>query len=97
MQFANCYTKCIGFLLFLQNRRKVTFQRGDACNLPLDIGEFGCVLAANLVCRLHSPNDFLDRLPNLVAHAGILVITSPYTFLKQFTPRVSLKSLNLIF
>ncbi|KAL3872832.1 hypothetical protein ACJMK2_036027 [Sinanodonta woodiana] len=69
------------------DRSKTTFIKGDACNLPNDLGQFGCVLAANLICRLHSPMDFLERLPGLVAPGGILVITSPYTFMEQFTEK----------
>jgi len=63
--------------------------QGDACNLPLDLGQFGCVLAANLIDRLRTPQNFLNRLGTLVAPGGILVITSPYTFLEEFTPKVS--------
>ncbi|CAH1792014.1 unnamed protein product [Owenia fusiformis] len=66
---------------------RLTFQQGDACRLPLDIGHFGCVLAANLICRLHTPVDFLNRLSSLVSPGGIAVITSPYTFLEEYTPR----------
>ena len=75
-------------LMLCQDRSKVRFQRGDACSLPLDIGQFDCVLAANLICQLHTPNAFLDRLSSLVSTGGIVVITSPYTFLTQFTPMV---------
>ena len=71
-----------------QDRSKADFRVGDACNLPLDLGQFGCVLAANLICRLHTPQAFFDRLRSLVAPGGILVITSPYTFLPEYTPRV---------
>lgn len=63
------------------------FKQGDACNLPLDIGQFGCVLAANLICRLPDPKIFLIRLKNLVAQGGICVILSPYTFLREYTPK----------
>ncbi|XP_071962127.1 uncharacterized protein [Antedon mediterranea] len=69
------------------DRSKVTFQQGDACNLPLDLGQFGCVVAANLICRLHTPVDFLNRLSSLVAPGGILLITSPYTFSPEYTPK----------
>ncbi|XP_074651406.1 uncharacterized protein LOC141906103 [Tubulanus polymorphus] len=68
-------------------KEKAIFLQGDACNLPLDLGSFGCVLAANLICRLHSPRYFLQRLASLVAPGGILVITSPYTFMAQYTPK----------
>jgi len=74
----------------LQDRSRLSFYQGDACNLPSDLGQFGCVLAANLVCRLPNPYQFLDRLPSLVAPGGTLVITSPYSWLEEFTPKVSL-------
>ncbi|XP_076816014.1 uncharacterized protein LOC143461946 [Clavelina lepadiformis] len=68
-------------------RSRCRFQQGDACNLPLDLGKFGCVLAANLICRLPRPADFILRLSSLVAPGGICVITSPYTFLEDYTPK----------
>ena len=76
----------------LQKRDHTQFIQGDACNLPTVAtlgGQFGCILAANLICRLHSPYSFLDRLAGLVAPGGVLVITSPYTWLEQFTQKVS--------
>lgn len=69
------------------DRSRLSFFQGDACNLPSDLGQFGCVLAANLICRLPNPYQFLDRLPSLVAPGGILVITSPYSWLEEFTPK----------
>ena len=76
------------FFFFYQDRSRLSFYQGDACNLPSDLGQFGCVLAANLVCRLPNPYQFLDRLPSLVAPGGVLVITSPYSWLEEFTPKV---------
>ncbi|KAL4238476.1 hypothetical protein ACF0H5_003184 [Mactra antiquata] len=69
------------------DRSRTKFIQGDACDLPKDLGQFGCILAANLICRLHSPFNFLNRLSGLVAPGGILVITSPYTWLEQFTDK----------
>ncbi|XP_002732399.1 uncharacterized protein LOC100377217 [Saccoglossus kowalevskii] len=69
------------------DRNRCSFRQGDACNLPLDIGQFGCVVAANLICRLQNPFDFLSRCESLVAPGGLLVILSPYTFLEEFTPK----------
>ncbi|ELT98626.1 hypothetical protein CAPTEDRAFT_169490 [Capitella teleta] len=69
------------------DREKSSFQQGDACCLSSTLGQFGCVLAANLICRLHTPKDFLISLSKLVAPGGTLVITSPYTFLREYTPR----------
>jgi len=67
----------------------VSFHCGDACNLPSDLGQFGCVLAANLICRLPNPYKFLDRLPSLVAPGGILVLTTPFSWSEEFTPKVN--------
>lgn len=68
-------------------RGRCTFEQGDACDLRHDLGSFGCVLAANLICRLHAPYNFLRRLSDLVAPGGILIITSPYTWLEEFTDK----------
>ncbi|XP_013396303.1 uncharacterized protein LOC106163301 [Lingula anatina] len=69
------------------DRSRTSFRQGDACNLPVSLGQFGCVFAGNLICRLPNPYDFLNRLPTLVARGGILVITSPYTWLEEYTPK----------
>lgn len=69
------------------DKSRCLFRQGDACNLPLDIGQFGCVLAANLICRLPDPKSFFLRLKNLVAPGGICVITSPYTFMQEYTKK----------
>ncbi|XP_033630196.1 uncharacterized protein LOC117292297 [Asterias rubens] len=69
------------------DRSRLQFQQGDACNLPLDLGQFGCVIGANLTCRLPNPYDFLNRLPSLIAPGGILMLTTPCTWLDEFTPK----------
>jgi SAM-dependent methyltransferase len=66
---------------------RVHFQVGDAQKLgsfakqPFDI-----VTAINLICRLPSPTAFLLRLPDLVSPGGQLVIASPFSWLKEYTP-----------
>jgi len=65
----------------------VKFIQGDACALPADLGQFGMVLAANLLCRLPKPRLFLDRLASLVVPGGYVVMPSPYTWLEEFTPK----------
>ena len=69
------------------DRERVRFQVGDAMNLPDDLGSFDIVLAANLICRLPRPLLFLRRLPRLVNPGGQLVMTTPFTWLEEFTPR----------
>ncbi len=66
---------------------RVRFATGDAMALPGDLGTFDVVLAANLLCRLPDPRVFLDRLPGLVKPGGQLLMTTPLTWLEEFTPR----------
>ena len=67
------------------DRRRAHFQVGDATNLPGDLGTFDVVLAANLICRLAEPALFLQRLPGLVNSGGQLLVTTPFTWLAEFT------------
>ncbi len=68
-------------------REKVRFEVGDATALRSGLGSFDVVLMANLIDRLGDPARCLARLPELVAPAGQLIISSPYTWLTEFTPR----------
>ena len=64
---------------------RVHFEQGDAMDLRPDLGRFDVVLMANLIDRLASPRRCLLRLPDLVRHGGQLIITSPYTWLEEWT------------
>jgi len=65
----------------------IHFERGDACALRDDLGKFDLVLMANLIDRLPDPARCLAHLPKLIEPGGWLVITSPYTWLEEYTPR----------
>jgi len=65
----------------------IHFSHGDASNLPNELANFDLLLAANLIDRLNDPFSFLRRLPSLVSSGGLLVITSPYTWMESFTPQ----------
>ncbi len=67
--------------------KNVRFQQGDACHLPDDLGSFDFVLMANLIDRLPDPARCVARASALVNPGGWLVITSPYTWLEEYTPR----------
>lgn len=69
------------------DRARVRFERGDAMNLREDMGLFDVVLMANLIDRLSDPRLCLQGLSSLVKPGGRLVITSPYTWLTEYTPR----------
>jgi putative 4-mercaptohistidine N1-methyltranferase len=68
-------------------RARVQFEHGDAMTLREDLGHFDVVLMANLIDRLREPRLCLERLRTLVRSGGQLIITSPYTWLEEYTPR----------
>ena len=68
-------------------RQRVQFEQGDACGLRNGFGVFDLVLMANLIDRLPDPARCLAQMPGLVAPGGWLIITSPYTWLEEYTPR----------
>jgi putative 4-mercaptohistidine N1-methyltranferase len=68
-------------------RERVHFEPGDACALRDGLGAFDLVLMANLIDRLPDPARCLAQLSALVAPHGWLVLTSPYTWLEDYTPR----------
>jgi putative 4-mercaptohistidine N1-methyltranferase len=69
------------------DRSRVRFEVGDAMDLRDHLGAFDVVLMANLIDRLRVPRRGLERLPGLVNPGGQLIISSPYTWLEEFTPR----------
>jgi putative 4-mercaptohistidine N1-methyltranferase len=69
------------------DRKRVRFRVDDAMNLPRDLGTFDLLLAANLICRLPAPRRFLQRVSQLVNPGGQLLLTTPFTWLEEFTPR----------
>jgi len=71
----------------LPSTKKISFQQGDATLLPCkDLGTFDIVLASNLICRLPEPKNFFDQLPLLVKANGVFVLSTPYSYLEEFTP-----------
>jgi len=69
------------------DRSRVRFAVQDAMALPHGLGPYDVVLAANLICRLPEPETFLGRLPSLVKPGGQLLLTTPFTWLEEFTPK----------
>lgn len=66
---------------------RVHFEQGDAMHLRDGLGSFDVVLMANLIDRLRQPLLCLSRLASLVRAGGRLIVTSPYTWLEDYTPR----------
>eukprot|EP01094_Clydonella_sp_ATCC50884_P009884 TRINITY_DN1940_c0_g1_i4.p1 TRINITY_DN1940_c0_g1~~TRINITY_DN1940_c0_g1_i4.p1 ORF type:complete len:752 (+),score=190.49 TRINITY_DN1940_c0_g1_i4:106-2256(+) len=65
---------------------RVEFAQGDAHLLDTD-RQYDMVLGANLIDRLHSPMQFVRSVHEVVKQGGVLVLTSPYTWLEEFTPK----------
>ena len=68
-------------------KNKISFMQGDACNLTDKYTDYDLVFAGNLIDRLYKPTDFLTSIKDRVRKGGLLVITSPYTWLEEFTPK----------
>lgn len=67
--------------------QKVNFQVGDACNLGAEHTGYDLIFAGNLIDRVNNPAAFLKDLPHRVVQGGLLVISSPYTLLAEYTPK----------
>jgi len=68
-------------------RGNISFAVGDAMNLDSSLANYDLVHAANLICRLSSPQKFFDRIPDLVMQGGQLLLATPFTWLEEYTPR----------
>ncbi len=67
--------------------KRVLFMQGDACNLKANYTDYDLVFAGNLIDRLYDPSLFLDDIGARVRPGGLLVITSPYTWLEEYTQK----------
>lgn len=65
----------------------IEFSQGDACNLQAKFTGFDLIFAGNLIDRLYSPRAFLKEIKNRLVSGGLLVLTSPYTWLAEYTPK----------
>lgn len=66
---------------------RVQFRQGDAVRPNPEWGRFDLVLLANLLCRVPDPARCLIEVGKLIEPGGLLAITSPATWLEEYTPR----------
>ncbi|MDM5272181.1 5-histidylcysteine sulfoxide synthase [Sulfurovum sp. zt1-1] len=66
---------------------KVSFWQADACNLKSIYEGFDLIFAGNLIDRLYDPGKFLDSLAARLNEEGMLILTSPYTWMEEYTPK----------
>ena len=67
------------------DRCRVSFEQGNAQHIRPDIGQFDVVMACNLICRLPEPLKLIGRLPKLLKPGGQLFITTPFSWLEEYT------------
>lgn len=67
--------------------QRVSFVQGDACNLAAKFTDYDLIFAGNLLDRLYDPQKFLSTAAERLRSGGTLVLTSPYTWLADFTAR----------
>lgn len=66
---------------------RVAFWQGDASNLKPQFTGYDLIFAGNLIDRMVSPRRFLESVHERLNPGGLLVLTSPYTWLPEFTAR----------
>ncbi len=67
--------------------QNVDFSQGDASNLREKYTDYDLVFAGNLIDRLYDPKKFLNDIAGRIRPGGLLIITSPYTWLEEYTER----------
>ncbi len=77
----------LGHFGLSESAKKVTFWQADACNLKPLYSGYDLIFAGNLIDRLYDPEKFLIDLAHRLNAGGMLVLTSPYTWLEEFTPK----------
>ncbi len=66
---------------------RIAFLQGDACNLKPQFSDYDLVFAGNLIDRLQDPLQFLTEIQRRIVPGGLLVLTSPYTWLEEYTDK----------
>jgi len=67
--------------------KKVSFWQADACNLKPIYKDFDLIFAGNLIDRLYDPRKFLEAMAERINVGGLLILTSPYTWQEESTPK----------
>ncbi len=68
-----------------ETANRVEFTQGDASNLKPLYKDYDLIFAGNLIDRLYEPAAFLNSIHKRINEGGFLVLTSPYTWLEEFT------------
>ncbi len=66
---------------------KIEFHQADATNLKPQFTGYDLIFAGNLIDRMVNPSSFLETVHERLNSGGLLVLTSPYTWLEEFTAK----------
>jgi 5-histidylcysteine sulfoxide synthase/putative 4-mercaptohistidine N1-methyltranferase len=66
---------------------RVAFWQGDAANLKPQFTGYDLVFAGNLIDRMARPRAFLSTVHERLNPGGLLILTSPYTWLTEYTAK----------
>jgi 5-histidylcysteine sulfoxide synthase/putative 4-mercaptohistidine N1-methyltranferase len=77
----------ISSLYSADERSHIDFFQGDACNLKESVRDYDVIFAGNLLDRLYDPKVFLRSIADRLLPHGYLVLTSPYTWLTDYTAK----------
>lgn len=72
---------------FVDVMDNVEFWQGDACNLKPHFTGYDLIMATNLIDRLYEPKLFLEGVYERINKGGFLILTSPYTWLEEYTQK----------
>ena len=72
---------------YAELKNKVVFSQGDACNLKPQFKDYDLIFCGNLIDRLYDPALFLELITQRLNSNGYLVLTSPYTWLEEYTEK----------
>ncbi len=70
-----------------EKAKNVEFTQGDACNLKDKYSDYDLIFAGNLIDRLYEPKVFLKDMIHRLNQGGLFVLTSPYTWLEEYTEK----------
>jgi len=67
---------------------RINFLQKDACNLPLlEYKDYDLIFCGNLIDCLSDPKLFLENIHERILPNGLLVLTSPYTWIETHTSK----------
>ncbi|MGQ9862382.1 MAG: 5-histidylcysteine sulfoxide synthase [Thiobacillaceae bacterium] len=71
----------------MQAADRVAFWQGDAANLKPQFKGYDLIFAGNLIDRMARPRAFLSTIHERLQSGGLLILTSPYTWLEEYTAK----------